>query len=257
MKVWVFVVLALCVTAVAAGASSELNMSKKETTTATTATATTTTAAKTTTTTATAATATKTEAKAATTTTATTTTAAKTEVKKAEVKADAKATTKATAKATAKAAVPPATPTAVTSAPVNVAKRGTPGKSCGDYGANCATCTALSMCAWSKQRKCIEIGSTEYKDLKQKNQVHDACPKVLVIEGKKYKIPQQKPKADIVEVQIGGEADPEPVIATADAVAKLPVGVAITRPGNFSLIQQQQQQKKDKVQGYLAPEFIN
>lgn len=255
MKVWALVVLALCVTVVAADASL-LNQSKKEAATATT------TAAKTTST-----------AAAATTKTAATTGAKKTSAKvstKAKVKKASAKVKKASAKvkkaaikvkAAAKAgpAAPPAAGAPAAAAPAfdpNAKK--TPGKVCADFSTNCAACTAIHMCAWTKGRKCIDASSPEYASAKNKGTVLDACPKVLVIEGKKYRIPQPKRVADIVEVQIGGAADPEPVIATADVVAKLPVGVAIVRPGNWSLIQEQQQQKKEvKPQGYLAPEFIN
>jgi hypothetical protein len=177
------------------------------------------------------------------------------------------ATTGAAAKTTAAAAAA-APPVVVVATPVtnvngelvltNVHKKSTPGVRCHRFAASCAVCNDVHNCAWTTTGKCLDMSSPRFDAARAASQVVDACPQVVQIGTQSLTVPGVRRKPDIVEPFVGADpADPAPVVVTADVVAKLPVGVAILRAGNYSLIQNQSVKKAADKQGSLTPEFNN
>ncbi len=166
-------------------------------------------------------------------------------------------------------AVPPAQPTVIVVAPpapqpvsatspvADIANKRTPGQLCSNFASSCEACTDVHMCAWTAAKQCVEIGSDAHDKARATSSVLEACPKAITIGRRTHLIPQKKRPADIVEVTVGDSSDPEPVIATADVVAKLPPKIAIPRVGNFSLIQNQSKKAKKEVtkDAFLTPQF--
>jgi len=132
-------------------------------------------------------------------------------------------------------------------------KRGTPGKPCSAFGKDCATCTEVHNCAWTKKGKCIGTDTPLYAKLQREDAVYDACPKVFKLGNKLHIIKQTRPNHDVVQPLVGA-ADTEPVIATADVVAKLPPGSQVVSRGpEYSFIAKKAQPAVE--QGYLEPEW--